>query len=59
MKRDNSTQEEAQNRIDAQLDIEEKKHSATYLIENKKELESLKRVCDKVKVKILEDYKGK
>jgi len=59
MKRDNSTQEEAQNRIDAQLDIEEKKHRATYLIENKRDLESLKRVCDRVKVKILDDFKGR
>jgi len=59
MKRDNSTQQEAQSRIDAQMDIEEKKHKATYLVENKKDLESLKRLCDKVKVKILEDYKGK
>jgi len=59
MKRDNSTQQEAQSRIDAQMDIEEKKHRATYLIENKKELESLKRLCDKVKVKIEDDFKGK
>jgi len=59
MKRDNSTQQEAQSRIDAQMDIEEKKHKATYLIENKKDLEALKRVCDKVKIKIEEDFKGK
>jgi len=59
MKRDNSTQQEAQNRIDAQLDIEEKKHKATYLIENKKDLESLKKICDKVKIKIIGEFKGK
>jgi len=59
MKRDNSTQEEAQRRIDAQLDIEEKRHKATYLIENRSDLEFLKRVCDRVKVKIEEDFKGK
>jgi len=59
MKRDNSTQQEAQSRIDAQMDIEEKKHKATYLIENKKDLESLKKLCDKVKVKIIGDYKEK
>jgi len=57
MKRDNITQEEAQRRIDAQMDIEEKKHKATYLIENKSNLEALKRVCDRVKVKIEEDLK--
>jgi len=56
MKRDNSTQQEAQNRIDSQLDIEEKKQKATYLIENKKDLESLKKLCDKVKIKIKGDF---
>ena len=59
MKRDNSTQQEAQSRIDAQLDIEEKKHKATYLIENKKDLDALKKICDKVKIKIIGDFKGK
>jgi dephospho-CoA kinase len=59
MKRDNITKEEAQRRIDAQMNIEEKKHRATYLIENKRDLEALKRVCDRVKVKIEEDFKGK
>jgi dephospho-CoA kinase len=59
MHRDNSRKEDAQSRIDAQMDIEEKKHKATYVISNEGNLKNLKNLCDKVKNKIIGDYKGK
>jgi dephospho-CoA kinase len=59
MHRDNSRKEDAQSRIDAQMDIEEKKHKATYVINNEGNLKNLKNLCDKVKNKIIDDYKGK
>jgi dephospho-CoA kinase len=59
MHRDNSRKEDAQSRIDAQMDIEEKKHKATYVINNEGNLKNLKNLCDKVKYKIIGDYKEK
>ncbi len=59
MKRDSSTKEQALSRIEAQMSIEEKKHKATYLIDNRGELKQLKLLCDRVKEDILENYKGK
>ncbi|MGB3750475.1 MAG: dephospho-CoA kinase [Arcobacteraceae bacterium] len=49
MKRDNSTQEEAISRINNQLDIEEKKISATYVIDNTKNLKHLENEVERVK----------
>ncbi|CAA6815927.1 MAG: Dephospho-CoA kinase (EC [uncultured Sulfurovum sp.] len=59
IKRDNSSKEEAQARIDAQMDIEEKKQRATYLIDNQGDMKILQQVCAKVKDKIIANYKEK
>ena len=45
IKRDGTTKEEALQRINAQLPIDEKKQRATYIIDNQKDLESLKQEC--------------
>jgi len=55
-KRDNSTKEEAQKRIDSQIDIETKKQKATYLIDNSRDLNSLQLECVKVKNRILNNF---
>ena len=57
MNRDTSTNREAQERIDAQMNIEEKKQSATYIIDNQGSLKNLQNLCDKVKDKIITNYK--
>ncbi len=57
IKRDNLPKEEAIKRIDAQIDIEEKKNKATYLIDNSKNLKFLQEECDKVKEQILLNFK--
>jgi len=59
MERDNSEKQVAQQRIDSQLSIEEKKHKATYLIDNQGDEKSLQELCVKVKDKVMFDYKGK
>ena len=51
--RDGSTLEEAQQRIDAQVSIEEKRLKATYLIDNTKALKHLQDEYVKVRKKIL------
>ena len=56
MIRDNSSKEEAQQRIDNQIDIEEKKLKATYLIDNSQDLKFLQEECDKVKENILLNF---
>ena len=58
MERDNSTQEEAQLRIDSQLDIEEKKQLSTYIIDNSQDLKYLQQEYDRVKKEILDSFKG-
>ena len=57
MERDNSTQEMAQQRIDSQMDIEEKRQKATYLIDNQGDLNALQELCVKVKDTIIQDYR--
>lgn len=57
MNRDTSTNREAQERIDAQMNIEEKKQLATYIIDNQGSLKNLQNLCDKVKDKVITDYK--
>jgi dephospho-CoA kinase len=59
MGRDESTKEEAQIRIDAQMEIEEKKQKATYLIDNQGDLKALQLFCDRVKDSIMKSHKGK
>lgn len=49
MKRDNSTKEEALSRINNQMDIEEKKNLATYVIDNTKDLKNLQNEVERVK----------
>ena len=48
-RRDNSTEEEALLRINNQMDIEEKKSLATYLIDNTKDLKNLQNEVERVK----------
>lgn len=48
-KRDNSTEEEALSRINNQMDIEEKKSLATYIIDNTKDLKNLQNEVERVK----------
>ncbi len=51
--RDKLSKEEALKRINSQIDIEEKKIRATYLIDNSKDLKFLQQECDRVKREIL------
>jgi len=53
MLRDGSTNIEAQQRIDSQLSIEEKRVLATYLIDNSKDLKNLQQECVRVKKQLL------
>ena len=55
MKRDCSNNKEAQQRIDSQLPIEEKRNLATYLIDNSKDLKNLQQECVRVKHQLLLD----
>ena len=55
IKRDGITKEEALQRIDAQLPIEEKRERATYIIDNKKDLETLQHECAILKNKIIRE----
>ena len=55
MKRDGSNNKEAQQRIDSQLSIEEKRDLATYLIDNSKDLKNLQQECVRVKNQLLID----
>ena len=59
MNRDKSNNKEAQARIDSQIDIEEKKQKATYLIDNQGDLKTLQLFCDKVKSNIKNSYNKK
>lgn len=53
MKRDNSTKEQALSRINNQMDIEEKKDLATYVIDNMDNLKSLQNEVERVKSLLL------
>jgi len=56
MKRDGYSLDEATIRVNSQLDIEEKKSMATYIIDNSGNLKQLQKECEKARVKILEDF---
>lgn len=56
MKRDDSIIEEATQRINAQMSIEEKKQAATYVIDNSSDLNALQKEYAKVKNIILGHY---
>jgi dephospho-CoA kinase len=58
MKRNGYSKEESLRRIESQMDIEEKKKRATWIIDNSKDLKHLQRECEefveKIKTKYLE-----
>jgi dephospho-CoA kinase len=56
MKRDNSSNKEAQQRINSQISIEEKRNLSTYLIDNSKDLKYLQEECVRVKNSILNNF---
>ncbi|MDQ1326151.1 MAG: dephospho-CoA kinase [Campylobacterota bacterium] len=56
MQRDGYNQIEASNRIDSQMNIEEKRKKATYLIDNSGDLKQLQDECERVKEAILKDF---
>ncbi len=53
MDRDNITKEEAIQKIESQMPIEEKRNNATYVIDNSGNLKLLEQECEKVKKSIL------
>ena len=53
IKRDNSTKDEALTRINNQMDIEEKKQKATFIIDNTKDLQNLQNEVERVKQLLL------
>ncbi len=55
MKRDGTTKEEALQRINAQLPIEQKRQRATYIIDNQKDLEALQQECVILKYRIIRE----
>lgn len=57
MQRDGYNKEDALKRIESQIDIEEKKKRATYMIDNTGDLDQLRYECEKVKEAILGDFK--
>ncbi len=57
MERDNLSLDDAKKRLKAQFDIEAKKLKATYLIDNSRNLKSLQVECDRVREKILLDFR--
>ncbi len=56
MKRDSYDEEEALRRIESQMDIEEKRMHATYVIDNSGDLKQLQYECDRVKDEILSAF---
>ncbi len=55
MQREGYTKEEALNRIEAQIPVEEKRKRATYVIDNSGTLTQLEKECERVKEEILND----
>lgn len=55
MQRDGYTEEEARQRINTQLPVEEKRKRATYVIDNSGTLTQLEKECERVKEEILND----
>jgi len=56
MKREGFDEAEALRRIDAQMDIEEKRRRATWVIDNSGDLAQLAAECERVKGEILKDF---
>ncbi|MEA1953149.1 MAG: dephospho-CoA kinase [Campylobacterota bacterium] len=57
MQRDDSAEEEAGKRIASQISIEQKRKSATYLIDNRRDKDALKDEYIKIKEQILGDFR--
>ena len=55
IKREGLSEQEAMQRINAQLPIDSKKAKATYIIDNSKDLAHLQSECERVKEEILKD----
>ena len=53
-KRDGSTKEDALSRINNQMDIEDKKKLASYIIDNSKNLKNLQKEVERIKKELLE-----
>lgn len=56
MKRDSLSKDEALQRIDAQMDIEEKRRLATWVIDNSGSLKQLQNECERVKSEIISSF---
>jgi len=56
IQRENYSKEEALSRIDAQIDIEEKRENATYVIDNSGNLKQLQYETEQIREKILRDF---
>jgi dephospho-CoA kinase len=56
MKREGFSEEEALRRIESQMDIEEKRKRATWVIDNSGNLKQLQQECDRVKDEILSAF---
>ena len=56
VQREGLSEAEAEARLDAQLDIEEKRRRATWVIDNSGDLKQLQRECERVREEILEAF---
>ena len=56
IQREGLSEAEAQARLNAQIDIEEKRRQATWAIDNSGDLKQLQRECERVREKILEVF---
>ena len=56
MKREGFSKEEALRRIESQMDIEEKRKRATWVVDNSGDLKQLQQECDRVKDEILSAF---
>ena len=56
MKRDSLSKDETLQRIDAQMDIEEKRRLATWVIDNSGSLKQLQNECERIKDEILSSF---
>lgn len=55
MQRDGYNMENAMQRIDAQMRIEEKRHKATYVLDNSGDLTKLEAACDRIIEEVIHD----
>lgn len=57
MQRDGYNAQDALKRIETQIDVDEKRKRATYIIDNRGDLGQLQQECERVKEQILGDFK--